>query len=268
MTERRTIKQRPQKVWDAARAAYLAGEPGASVARRFDVGYGNLRHRAIQEGWTRKAAMAAEAEREAELDALAAGEGPVESRPDAAAQDAGPAQDPAQARAAMNADRTARLDALSARGQMVEALRLAARRLAEGRTAEAEGVIRAAKAFTEATGSAMPTMDELAADTPAMINALARAVEFRAWQVAKSLTSPEPQPPKGSEAFYFHLRDVGTSQPGVAERDRAWAAKNRPDLAHLWGDDGRVAEPEPPDDWAAQVMLDVLTEGAMMRGEG
>ena len=59
MTERREIKQRSPAVWARVRQAYLAGEPGASVARRFDVGVGNLRFRANAKGWTRKAVMAA-----------------------------------------------------------------------------------------------------------------------------------------------------------------------------------------------------------------
>lgn len=54
MTERREIKQRSPAVWARVREAYLAGEPAASVARRFDVGLGNLRYRANAEGWTRK----------------------------------------------------------------------------------------------------------------------------------------------------------------------------------------------------------------------
>lgn len=67
MAQRREIRQRSQAVWDRVEAAYLAGEPARSVARRFDVGYGNLRYRAHAEGWTRRAAMAgAEAEAQAE----------------------------------------------------------------------------------------------------------------------------------------------------------------------------------------------------------
>ena len=64
MTERRIIKQRSPAVWARVKEAYLAGEPAASVARRFDVGLGNLRFKANAEGWTRKAVMAA-AEQEA-----------------------------------------------------------------------------------------------------------------------------------------------------------------------------------------------------------
>lgn len=93
MTERRVIKQRSPAVWARVREAYLAGEPGASVARRFDVGYGNLRYRAHAEGWTRKAEMArAEVETAAEEVRLAgradpvvvATESPIDIDPEAA----------------------------------------------------------------------------------------------------------------------------------------------------------------------------------------
>ncbi|WP_298160577.1 hypothetical protein [Brevundimonas sp.] len=73
MTERREIKQRSPAVWARVRAAYLAGEPAASVARRFDVGLGNLRYRANAEGWTRKAMMARAETEEADDDIRLAG---------------------------------------------------------------------------------------------------------------------------------------------------------------------------------------------------
>lgn len=46
-------KYRGPEVWARVRQAYLAGESAPSVARRFDVGLGNLRKRASAEGWTR-----------------------------------------------------------------------------------------------------------------------------------------------------------------------------------------------------------------------
>ncbi len=73
MTERREIKQRSPAVWARVREAYLAGEPAASVARRFDVGVGNLRFRANAEGWTRKAVMAAAGTEEAAEEVRLAG---------------------------------------------------------------------------------------------------------------------------------------------------------------------------------------------------
>ena len=46
-------KHRGPEVWAKVKAAYLAGEPAPSVCRRFDVGLANLRRRAGAEGWTR-----------------------------------------------------------------------------------------------------------------------------------------------------------------------------------------------------------------------
>lgn len=49
-------KYRGPEIWARVRTAYLAGESAPSVARRFDVGLGNLRKRASAEGWTRNRA--------------------------------------------------------------------------------------------------------------------------------------------------------------------------------------------------------------------
>jgi hypothetical protein len=49
-------KYRGPEIWARVRKAYLAGESAPSVARRFDVGLGNLRKRASAEGWTRSRA--------------------------------------------------------------------------------------------------------------------------------------------------------------------------------------------------------------------
>ncbi len=82
MTERRVIRQRSPAVWARVREAYLAGETAASVARRFDVGYGNLRYRAHAEGWTRKAALAeADEDAAAEEVRLAGRVDPIASAP-------------------------------------------------------------------------------------------------------------------------------------------------------------------------------------------
>ncbi len=54
MEHHRLRKYRGPETWARVRAAYVAGEPAPSVARRFDVGLANLRRRALKEGWTRK----------------------------------------------------------------------------------------------------------------------------------------------------------------------------------------------------------------------
>jgi len=53
MDHHRLRKYRGPETWTRVKAAYVAGEPAPSVARRFDVGLSNLRRRAMAEGWTR-----------------------------------------------------------------------------------------------------------------------------------------------------------------------------------------------------------------------
>lgn len=54
MEHHRLRKYRGPETWARVRQAYIAGESAPSCARRFDVGLANLRRRAIAEGWTRK----------------------------------------------------------------------------------------------------------------------------------------------------------------------------------------------------------------------
>lgn len=53
MEHHRLRKYPGPETWARVKAAYIAGEPAPSVARRFDVGLSNLRRRAMAEGWTR-----------------------------------------------------------------------------------------------------------------------------------------------------------------------------------------------------------------------
>lgn len=55
----RLRKYRGPEVWARVRQAYVAGEPGAQVAARFDVSLANLRKKASREGWTRNQAARA-----------------------------------------------------------------------------------------------------------------------------------------------------------------------------------------------------------------
>lgn len=55
MDHHRLRKYRGPETWARVRQAYVAGESAPSLVRRFDVGYANLRRRARIEGWTRKA---------------------------------------------------------------------------------------------------------------------------------------------------------------------------------------------------------------------
>ena len=55
----RLRKYRGPEIWARVREAYVAGEPGAQVAARFDVSLANLRKKASKEGWTRNQAARA-----------------------------------------------------------------------------------------------------------------------------------------------------------------------------------------------------------------
>jgi hypothetical protein len=50
----KTRKYRGPETWARVRERYLAGEPAPALAIEFDVGLGNLRRRAAEEGWTRQ----------------------------------------------------------------------------------------------------------------------------------------------------------------------------------------------------------------------
>lgn len=121
-------KYRGPEIWARVRTAYLAGEPAPSVARRFDVGLGNLRKRARAEGWTRnRAALRNDLKPERAMSAgsIAGSPGASETPPDEAPEY------PAGTR---------------------EALKRAAERaawlIAEGRGAEAMVLVRAAEALS------------------------------------------------------------------------------------------------------------------------
>lgn len=255
MTERRIIKQRSPAVWARVKEAYLAGEPAASVARRFDVGVGNLRYRANAEGWTRRA----------HLSGLSREEDCERARIEGRADDM---------RAPIQAGRDRSLDSaaeegpgLGPREQLIVGLRRAARKMAQGRAAEAEALIRAARALVDLTGDATPSLEEMDA-VPDGVEALHRAVEHRAWAILADLWRVPPLPPVASEAFYFHLRDRHHLEADGYEGDQAWVATHRPDLLGLWNAEGRVPEPPPPSDEETRVIVSALTLGVRQREEG
>ncbi|WP_309628338.1 hypothetical protein [Brevundimonas sp.] len=165
MTERREIKQRSPAVWARVRAAYLAGEPAASVARRFDVGYGNLRYRANAEGWTRKAAMTDADEAAAAEDVRLAGR----ADPVSEARCETPVEiDPADA-----------FEAALARAGVA---------IAAGRGAEAAGLLKAAETLVRLREASppehLPTVEEWDAEQAAL--RAAWADEKAAWREAES----------------------------------------------------------------------------------
>lgn len=56
MYEGQSRKIRSEDTWDEVRRRWEAGETGASLARRYDVGLANLWRRRASEGWERRAA--------------------------------------------------------------------------------------------------------------------------------------------------------------------------------------------------------------------
>lgn len=123
-------KYRGPEIWARVRTAYLAGESAPSVARRFDVGLGNLRKRASAEGWTRnRAALRTDLKPERATPASA---GP----PAAMIGDAGPAEEPPEY-------------PVGTREALKRAAERAAWLIAEGRGAEAMVLVRAAEALSD-----------------------------------------------------------------------------------------------------------------------
>ena len=126
MEHHRLRKYRGPETWARVRQAYVAGESAPSVARRFDVGYANLRRRARLEGWTRKAI----AER-LDLKPLRGG-----------------ADDPRAALEALtDLDTLPETPSISPREALAKAVRRAAWLISEGKAAEAGPLLRAAEAL-------------------------------------------------------------------------------------------------------------------------
>lgn len=126
MEHHRMRKYRGPETWDRVRQAYVAGESAPSVARRFDVGYANLRRWARLEGWTRKAI----AER-LDLKPLRGG-----------------ADDPRAALEALtDLDTLPETPSISPREALAKAVRRAAWLISEGKAAEAAPLLRAAEAL-------------------------------------------------------------------------------------------------------------------------
>lgn len=262
MTDRREIKQRSPAVWAKVKAAYLAGEPAASVARRFDVGIGNLRYRANAEGWTRKAAIK-DAERQGEAEAAR-----LEGRAGNPVENAdGEAEGGGRDEMVRN---TLAMDATPPREKLADGLRLAAHRLAQGRPHEAEALVRAVRALTDLTGEKPPCLYELTFEPPPEMETLVRAVEYRAWELVHTVLSATPRPPRGHEHFYFYLRDQQALIAGRAETqtDLTWVQAQRPDLVGLWDAEGRVVSPKVPADHELQSVIAVLAGGLRQGRDG
>ena len=62
ISRRAPYKCRSPETWDLIRTACRLGESGPSLARRFDVTTWNIYKKAMEEGWSRRAMILAEAE--------------------------------------------------------------------------------------------------------------------------------------------------------------------------------------------------------------
>jgi hypothetical protein len=212
MTERREIKQRSPAVWARVKAAYLAGEPGASVARRFDVGYSNLRHRAHAEGWTRKAVMA-EAEQDAAAETVRLA-GRADLTTPAPAPAPGLAEiDPAEAGAA--------------------GVRQAAALIAAGRGTEALSLLKAVEELSKTLEAARQQSTGPFGDvgTDAALAYLQESTIFNA-QAMLTDTGEGGSPDLGLAAYHWRARHLG---PEIAAADRA-----RFGGRYHWDADGRL----------------------------
>jgi len=130
MEHYRLRKYRGPEVWARVRQAYEAGESGPSVARRFDVGLANLRKKARQEAWSRRH-TAARLDRELEP-----------GRPDAARTvPFGGQAEPAP---------------VDPRRAVEEAMQRAGGLLAQGRSGEAQALVRSAEALARLVERAEP----------------------------------------------------------------------------------------------------------------
>lgn len=215
----RLRKYRGPEVWTRVRIAYEAGESGPSVARRFDVGLANLRKKAREGGWCRRA-QARRADRELAPDSTAA--------PDQTLA----VPDPAQALAA--------------------ALARASAALAAGRAEEATALIRAAEALARLSGArpaaapqpdAAPPRDEAAleAELRRAHDETLKMIERRAARLAREMLADESHAGAmhGAYVFRWRARVLG---PECAAADRArgeaggWAGR-------YWREDGGLKSP-------------------------
>lgn len=137
MQHHRLRKYRGPETWKQVREAFIAGESGPSVARRFDVGLANLRRRARAEGWTR-AAIAAQLD----LNPLRGG-----------------ADAPSPAIAALTLSGGLEtgfdLEGIPPREAMAVAVRRASALLAAGQATEAAALLRAAEALDRLSWAAL-----------------------------------------------------------------------------------------------------------------
>jgi hypothetical protein len=219
----RLRKYRGEDTWRRVREAYVAGESGPSLARRYDVGLANLRKKASREGWTRSA-VAATLDRELPPEPEAAPE--AAAIEPAAETDADPRafDAPAVRRRAL-----ARADAL----------------LASGRAAEALAQLKAAEALARlgAEAAEFDRMETYEEDQAALRVKIGRIVEDRALELAQAMLAEGVQPGVRWGGYALRWRAAAFGQE-AAEADRRQAEAEG--WAHTyWNADGTLREREP-----------------------
>lgn len=212
----RLRKYRGPEVWARVREAYLAGEPGPQVARRFDVGLANLRKKAREEGWTRNRAAVVS-------DPLILATQPrrLGAEPDPEPGTAAPEAPP---------DPRAALD---------DALRAAARLVKQGRGTEAAATVRAAKALAALVAELPPVVAPLTdAEKATMAEAywkdFQELVAEHAGQLAKQMLGDRVTMGAymGAAALHWRAANLG---PEVAAADYADACAHSTHPRHYDG---------------------------------
>lgn len=226
MDHYRLRKYRGPETWARVREAYCAGEPGPSVALRFDVGLANIRKKAAREGWTRR--HVAEA-----IDLK-----PIRGEPD---RPPPPWETPEPAAPEPPAPGP---DVAVAKG-----LARASAALARGDAAGAVALTRAAEGLARVTGhdpAAAPPPEALDEDEDAAREAEARAqweafhreIEARAGELALQMLADRRSSPAIHSGFALHWRAAHLG-PEAAAADRE-AARDGGSFEMYWRPDGTL----------------------------
>ena len=192
MEHYRLRKYRGPEVWKRVRAAYEAGESGASVARRFDVGLANLRKKSQREGWSRKD-VASRLDRELE---------PARTGPTP-----GPTLEPTPADIAP-------APPVDPRKAVEEAMQRAGGLLVQGRGEEAQVLVRSAEALARLADRAEPAKAAQGDDEALSEDDLAQLIAQRdadiigeATRLAHAMLMDQPMGESARYgAFLYHWR--------------------------------------------------------------
>ena len=242
MEHYRLRKYRGPETWARVREAYVAGEPAASVALRFDVSVANIRKKSSREGWTRRhVAEAIDLRRmRGEPDPAPPPWETVELAPPPALPASTPAPEPAPA---------APEPAVAPDVAVAKGLARASAALARGDAAGAAALTRAAEGLARATGhdpTVPPSPERLDGDEDAAREAEARAhwedfhrkIEERAGVLALQLLADRRSNPAIHGGFALHWRAANLG-PEAAAADRD-AARDGGSFEMYWREDGTL----------------------------